>query len=63
MTVMDPHMTHDSLGPPESATPNGISIGSAVFCVQRSKIDCQCFRRDRTTSNIVPSPWKIWTPI
>jgi len=41
---LDPHLTHGSLGQPESTAKNGISIGSAVFAELKLVIDLQTDR-------------------
>ena len=32
------HLTHGSVGPPESSVQNGMSIGSAVFCTAHHRV-------------------------
>jgi len=59
--IVDPHLTHDSLGPSEPIdNPNGISIGSAIFCTD----DAECpysLQWDAPFPKNCPFPWRIWT--
>ena len=62
---LDPHLTHDSLGPYEPITQtasNGISIGSAVFPQMITECPYTLQWDAPFPLKIVPSHGAIWTP-
>ena len=66
MGDLDPHLTHDSLGPYEPITQtasNGIWIGSAVFAQMTAECPYTLQWDAPFPLKIVPSHGAIWTPI
>jgi len=58
---LDPSLNHGSLDPHESASPNGISIGSAVF-VQFTADTPYAFEWAGQPTKVAPFTWGIRTP-